>query len=128
MAKFVDISKVKGVQFVAVKFHETAERKESTALELRFLDCNGVSCGSASMPLLPKKVIVEAGTEAAIVTSGTTRVPFKGTWDLKGLQVMEGDRNASQWRVYGDFEVVGPSAVKRLEYKDVVEGFNPFNV
>lgn len=127
MAKFVDISKVKGVTFVAVKFHKTEERAESKAMELRFIDCNGVSCGSASMPLIVKKVVADAGAEPAVVTAGTTRIKYNGCYQLKGLQVVEGDRNPNQWRVYGDFEVVGPSDVKPLEYKDTVD-VDPFNV
>jgi hypothetical protein len=125
MSKIIDTARCVAVQFSAVKFLATETRKEGTALELTLVDKNGVMICKASMPMQVKKCLVDAGTDSKIVTDGTVRIPFKGLWETRGLVIQEGDSNKNTFRVYGDFDITGPSSVELLVRKDVVE-FNPF--
>jgi hypothetical protein len=125
MAKFIDTNRVAAVRFSAVKFLATESRKESTACELACFDAKGVFLLSATMPLQIKKVVADAGTEEKVITDQTVRVPYKGLWNVAGLQIQEGDRNVNALRVYGDFEVTGSSSIELLVRKDVVD-VNPF--
>jgi hypothetical protein len=120
MAKHIDTARVAAVRFSAVKFLATESRKESTACELA-----GVFLLSATMPLQVKSIVVAAGTDEKVVTEQTVRVPYKGLWNVAGLQIQEGDRNVNALRVYGDFDVTGPSSIELLTRKDVVD-VNPF--
>jgi hypothetical protein len=125
MAKHIDTARVAAVRFSAVKFLATESRKESTACELACFDSKGVFLLSATMPLQVKRIVVEAGTDEKVVTEQTVRVPYKGLWNVAGLQIQEGDRNVNALRVYGDFDVTGPSSIELLTRKDVVD-VNPF--
>lgn len=128
MAKFVNISDVKAVGFTAIKFAATEDRKESTALEMSMYDGAGNFLRAATMPLQVKAPVAAVGMGEVKVTEGTTRRAFGPNGELftvKGLAIVEGDRNPQALRVHGDFEVEGVSAIKRLVRKDLVE-VDPF--
>jgi hypothetical protein len=126
MAKFIDISRCAAVRFTAIKFLATESRaKESTALELALFDKNGVFMTSCTAPYHIKEMVAEAGVGEKVITDGTVKVPFNSLWEVRGLQVVEGDKNASTLRLYGDYEVVAKSSVEVLERKNL-SAFNPF--
>jgi hypothetical protein len=125
MSKIIDTARCVAVQFSAVKFLATETRKEGVALELSLLDKNGVLICKATMPMQVKAKLVEAGMAPKVVTDGTVKIPFNGTWEVRGLVIQEGDSAKSVLRVYGDFDIVGASSVDVMVRKDIVE-FNPF--
>jgi hypothetical protein len=126
MSKFIDISRCAAVRFTAIKFLATEARaKESTALEIALFDKNGVFMTSCTAPYHVKEIVAAAGVGEKVITDATVRVPFNGLWNVRGLQVVEGDKNASTYRLYGDYEVIDKSTVEVLERKNLAE-FNPF--
>jgi hypothetical protein len=126
MSKIVDTAKVAACAFSAIKFLATETKKESKALEISCYDSKGVFMFSATAPMHAKQILVDAGTDEKRVTDGTVRVPFKGLWQVKGLTIVEGDRNPLAFRLYGDYEITGPSTVVLLTRAGVVEGYDPF--